>query len=125
MSFYADAANTADKLLKKYGQTAILRVLTPVVYDPTSIVPSSAATTDYPVTVALFDYTWRQGGLSTTANTMIEAGDKEIYMSAVGLTLIPQPENQVIAGGQTWTIKSVKQVNPAGTAVIYTLQGRT
>lgn len=113
---YAKLANTALKLLTKRGQNVTLRTTTVGAYDPAAGTSATTAT-DTTRKGAIFDYNLVTYGNDLINNTLIQAGDKRLYLDANGVA--PKLNDQVIIGGVTWQIKNIKDVNPAGTPVIY------
>lgn len=119
---YAAAANKALATLARNGQIVIMRVVTLGTYDPGTGTTSATVTADESRVGVMFDYPAIQYGSKTATGTVIEATDKQFYMDAVGG--IPQPSDQVIIGGVTWNIISIKSLAPAGIAVLHELQLR-
>lgn len=123
MTIYDRAAATALRLLTKYGQTVTLRRITTGDYDP-STGSASQTTTDYTASAAKFDFDFRMSGMTFVPGTLIQSGDKQIFMSAHSLGITPAPGDQVIIGVDTWPVMGVKELKPADTAVLYEILGR-
>lgn len=120
MNFYTRSQATALRLLRKYGQYMTLTAKTTGAYDPAT---GTAAVTDagQTVTGAIFDYPAKmQDG------TLIKAGDKQVYLAASGLTVTPAPGMTLTdVDANVYTVITNQALNPAGTAVIHTLQVRS
>lgn len=117
MSFYGDLANTADELLKEFGQPVTIRTQTPGEYDPATGT-SAITTVDTVGNGCVFDY-----GANAIDGTMIVAGDKQLLLSPVGMSE-PGIDDLAIIGGIQWRIVSVKALSPAGVAVLFECQLR-
>lgn len=114
---YANTKATADRILTKFGQTVAITRSSVGVYDPaTGTAP--VTTTVETGKAALLEYTMRGDGQSEVNGTSILQGDKDLWLSAVGIS-VPQINDTVVASGKTYTIKQVKEENPAGTAVYF------
>lgn len=117
MSFYGNAQNTASKMLTKFGQSITHTIRTAGTYDPAT---GGLTVTEITQTVkgALFDY-----GNEEIDGMLIVAGDKRAFVASLGITS-PKMDDTLTVGSVVWTIKSVKELNPAGTSVIFELQVR-
>lgn len=106
---------TADRLIKSYGQqgTVTRMVKSGPDYDPV-LTP-----TDYPCQLVVMDYEDR-----AVDGTLILRTDKLIYVATQGLTITLDRADTINAGGQTFAIENIKQINPAGLVVYYEVQGR-
>lgn len=131
MSFYDEMAELTLELIAEFGQTVILRDETPGEFDPVTGGSTPSVIIDQPAQAILQDYGLQQSGTSYAAGTEIRQGDKKIMVAA--LTTIegqsvqltpPQLSTKVIAGGIVWTIVNIKEINPAGTPLLYEIQGR-
>lgn len=131
MSFYDEMAELTLELIAEFGQTVILRDETPGEFDPVTGGSTPSVLADQPAQAILQDYGLQQSGTSYAAGTEIRQGDKKIMVAALvagedgpkQLTP-PQLTTLVIAGGVTWTIVNIKETNPAGTPLLYEIQGR-
>lgn len=119
MSVYTRPAATALRLLEKYGQHMTLTTRTTGTYVPatgTSAVTEAGQT----VTGAVFDYPAHK-----IDGTLIRVGDKQVIVAASGLTVTPAPGMSVTdVDGNVFEVITAEALNPAGTAVIHTLQVR-
>lgn len=119
MTLYTELATVADELLAEFGQAVTIRHRTAGAYDPATG-SVTVTTTDETGRAALFDFGLHQSGTSFTAGALIQAGDKQMLLSPVGITA-PKPGDHAIAAGVTWNVSAVKETAPAGTVVIYEL----
>jgi hypothetical protein len=122
-AFYERISATALNLIASFGQTITLRDTVPGEYDPVTGGSTQETTVDQPAQAILQDYALQHAGMSYAEGTVIRQGDKKILVAAQGLTP-PQLTTTVIADGATWTIVNIKEINPAGTPLVYELQGR-
>lgn len=122
MSVYDRSIASADRMLKKFGQSVTLTHVTPGAYDPNTGTVTTTTTTQTGTGV-VFDFGLHQSGMSFTAGSLIQAGDKQLLLSAVGITT-PTAGDLVTIGGTIWTIASVKSTAPAGEVVLYECQLR-
>lgn len=113
---YDKLAATALRLLTKHGQDITLRSTVQGAYDPTTGT-SSITITDTTRKGAVFDYNLVVYGNDLINNTLVQAGDKRLYLDANGVA--PSLTDQVIIGGVTWSVKNIKDLSPAGTVVLY------
>jgi len=113
---YSKFAATSLKLLTKFGQDVVLRSSTIGSYDPATGT-SSSTITDTARKGVIFDYNLVVYGNDTINNTLVQAGDKRLYMDANGVA--PTLNDQAIIGGVTWQIKNIKDANYTGVSVIY------
>jgi hypothetical protein len=118
--FYDRMAATALRLITQYGQAVTLRDVQPGGYDPDN--PEGAEVILEQIAQGiLFDFT----GFEFQADTLIVRGDKKLKIAASGLDWKPKPMITAEIQGNTWTVINVKEVNPAGTPLIYELQVRS
>lgn len=131
-AFYNKMGATALRLIERFGQTVTLRDTVPGDYDPVTGGSTPETTVDQPAQAILQDYALQQSGMSYAEGTVIKQGDKKILVAAMTKDANGQPvqltpptlATAVIADGATWTIVNVKEINPAGTPLVYELQGR-
>lgn len=124
MSNYAKNAASALRMITKAGQAAVLRRSTPGTYDTETGTTAAPTVTNSPCFVVLFDYELRDSGQALADGSLIQVGDLQILLPASGLAFVPATGDLLIVGGVTWTIKNVKEVNPAGIPILYELNGR-
>lgn len=75
--------------------------------------------TDYPVYGLILNYK----GSVTESGTLVQTDDKKILVS-VGTAPEPTAGAQIIDGATVYVVQTVKALNPAGTPLLYELQGR-
>ncbi len=112
---YAEMQAVADELITEFGrQGTVTRVVqSGPTYDPV-LTP-----TDYPCQLVVMEYEDR-----AVDGTLILRTDKLIYIATQGLEITLDRADTINAGGQTFSIENVKQINPAGLVVYYEVQGR-
>lgn len=117
MSFYGNAQNTASKMLTKFGQAVTHTIRTAGTYDPAT---GGVTVTDTTQTVraALFDY-----GTKEIDGMIVMSGDKRALIAALSITA-PKVDDTLTVGTTVWTIKMVKELNPAGTSIMFECQVR-
>ncbi len=119
MTFYAEMAAVADSLIEEFGQLgAIRRTVSPTGpdYDP-----APGPEVDYPAQFAVMDY------MATEIDgTRVLASDKKALLAVGTLTITPGLNDKLVeADGTVYRIvPPLKQLNPAGTPVMYELQCR-
>ena len=119
MTFYARLQATANRLLKGKGQSLTLTKVTAGTYNPATGGFTGAGTSTQMAYGAIFDY-----GTKQIDGTLIKAGDKQLLLSAFktdGAALTaPVLGDTVSIGGVTYTlVEPLKEVNPAGTVVMF------
>jgi hypothetical protein len=113
-----NAASIA-KTLKAKGQAMTLTRVSGGTYDPVAGSVSAPATqtwTVYGIETAFRD------GLTMSAGTLIQSGDRLAIVAADQAT--PIPGDSLTIGGVAWKIIAVTPVNPAGTALLFKCQVR-
>lgn len=117
MTFYANLAATATRLLTLYGQNITWSQTTGGTYNPATGETSGATTTNYSGYGALLDFnTMMIDGdqiLATDKRLLLQSGD----IAAIG--------NSITVDGTTYTVVKKKEINPAGTVVMYEFQLRS
>lgn len=119
MAFYDEMAAVALELLREFGQPVIIARTTAGSYDPGTGVESDPVTASQAGSAVVREYDRR-----FIDGAMIMAGDKRVILAASGLTFAPMPGDSVMAGGGMLHVVSVLERNPAGTPLVYELQGR-
>lgn len=113
MSLYSDLQATANDLLSQFGQQITINTVSVGTYNPStgqSIITSSTQNG----IGAVFDY-----GSKDIDGQLILQGDKKLLLSQIGITSV-KVNDTVTIGSKTYTITNVKELNPAGTNVMYT-----
>ncbi|MBC3375795.1 hypothetical protein HU762_17735 [Pseudomonas sp. SWRI92] len=120
--FYDRMAATALRLIAQYGQPVIIRDIKVGEYDPdTGTVPPDTII-EQTAQGILLDFT----GQEFQNNSLIQQGDKKLKVAAKGLQWKPSLLNKVVVQGRTWSIiPPLKEINPAGTPILYELQVRS
>jgi hypothetical protein len=113
---YARSQATADRLIKRFGQTGTLRrpTSTGPGYNPTAGEPE-----DHSCTFVVEDYTNRE-----IDGARILATDKKVLLSKVGLAIEPATSDKLVVAGAEHHIIRIAPLSPAGTVVFYELQVR-
>lgn len=119
---YAKTAATADRLLKRFGAASSLKRRAEGAYDPNTG-SSTVTETEQPCTAAVFDFDLRLTGQMFAGQSVILAGDKLAYVSAVGVST-PAPGDFLVFGGVTHSVIAVKRLAPSGIDVLHELQVR-
>lgn len=124
MANYAKNAASALRAITKAGLAAVLRRSTPGTYDTETATTGAPTVTNYPCVAVSFDYELQSSGTRQADGTLIEVGDRQIYIPAAGLSITPANGDLVLVDGETWVVKNVKKLKPASTAILYEIQGR-
>lgn len=118
---YAKSAATADRLLKKFGQTgAIRRTSSSGGSNPWA--PESTTTVDHPCTLAVLPINLQDAG-KDVGGTLIKASDKRILVSVEGLTITPTTTDHVVTSDGVYTIVKNSTLSPAGIPVVHDIVG--
>lgn len=114
---YVALARTAAALIRRAGKTLSILRRSSGAYDAATgtatVTQSTAAAWG-----ARLDYPTRE-----VDGTQVIAGDTKLLLSPV-LTLVPQPGDVIVDGAERFGVIAVKTVSPAGTPVLYVVQGR-
>jgi hypothetical protein len=122
MAFYDEMAAMALEMITEFGQPVIVSKTVPGEYDPEKGGEAPGATVEQIARGILLDFT----GIEFQNNSLIRQGDKKLKIAAQGLAWVPGLLDKVVAGGRTWDIvPPLKEVNPAGTPILYELQVRS
>jgi hypothetical protein len=117
--FYTELPVVADELLAEFGAACSLGKMTKGAYNPAT----GTTSISYPpngVTAAVFDFPQKY-----IDGTLIKVGDKRVLLSAVGLTVTPEPGDHFTDVRDTvLTVIAAKDIAPAGTSVLWVLQVR-
>jgi hypothetical protein len=104
-------------MMARFGTSAI--ILAPGstgVYDPATST-WTASETDYTVNAIIFDFTLKKEGLGFLPNTLIEEGNKQIFIQPNNKSgnkpfYLPQPnKDRIQIGNDIYRITNVKQLN--------------
>ncbi|WP_332628217.1 hypothetical protein [Aurantimicrobium sp.] len=109
----------ARRMFAAKGTDSELHVDTEVEYNPSNPSPS-VTTTVYPVRTIWFDFTRSGNGQKAQDGTLIEMGDKEVYLLP---STAPAPTAYggcfLVHKGVRYAIKNVKEHNPDTSNPIY------
>jgi hypothetical protein len=122
MAFYDEMAVMALELITEFGQPVTLRDTVKGGYNPATGTTSPDTITERTAQGILLDFT----GQEFQTNSLIKVGDKKLKIAASGLSSPPLLLSKVIVQGKTWSIiPPLKEINPAGTPLLYELQVRS
>ncbi|WP_438301680.1 hypothetical protein [Pseudomonas sp. NMS19W] len=122
MAFYDEMAEMALEMITEFGQLVTIRATTVGEYDPETGSAPPDSTKEQTTQGILLDFT----GQEFQNNSLIKQGDKKLKIAAQGLEWIPDLLNKVIIQGRIWSIvPPLKEVNSAGTPILYELQVRS
>jgi hypothetical protein len=112
---YVKTRATAERLIAKFGQQGQLRrILTSGPdYDPVQ------TSEDFACTLVDLDHTQAHIG-----DTLIQRGDRMVYLSTAGLSIVPALADRLVIAGVEHAIVDVQPLSPGGTAVLWQLQAR-
>jgi hypothetical protein len=117
-TFYQEMAADALSLLTEMGQPVTVTIVSPTpVYDPTTSTNVNP-TTDYPAVGAIFDLNDHE-----INGTLVQVGDKRVYVSAVGVPDVTLNDTVTVAG-VTYRVINPNTIGPSGVAVLYNLHVR-
>ncbi len=122
MAFYDEMAVMALEMITEFGQPVTISKTQPGEYDPDIGGEAPGVTVEQVAQGILLDFT----GQEFQNNSLIKQGDKKLKIAAQGLAWVPGLLDKVIAQGRIWSIvPPLKEVNPAGTPILYELQVRS
>ncbi len=122
MAFYDEMAEVALDLITEFGQPVTILDITTGDYDPETSQNGPDTVVERTAQGILVDFT----GYEFQTNSLIQFGDKKLKLAAQGLGSPPGLLSKVVAQGRTWSIiPPVKEINPAGTPILYELQVRS
>ncbi|MDF3134511.1 hypothetical protein [Pseudomonas extremaustralis] len=121
-TFYDEMAVMALEMITEFGQPVTISKTEPGEYDPETGGEAHGATVEQIAKGILLDFT----GQEFQNNSLIKQGDKKLKIAAQGLAWVPGLLDKVVVQGRTWAIvPPLKEVNPAGTPILYELQVRS
>ncbi|GLX91966.1 hypothetical protein [Pseudomonas lundensis] len=122
MAFYDEMAVMALEMITEFGQPVTISKTESGEYDPEIGGEVPGATVEQIAQGILLDFT----GQEFQNNSLIRQGDKKLKIAAQGLAWAPGLLDKVIVQGRTWSIvPPLKEVNPAGTPILYELAVRS
>lgn len=127
MSFYQEMQDVGAELIAEFGQPVIITrktiSKTSGGYNP-HLGSQPKYTTETQQGIAVFS-DMKANGRTYADGSLVEAGDKNITLSAKELVFVPTTGDTVTdSSGVVWKIVNVKETNPAGTPVVYNIAGR-
>ncbi|KTC28026.1 hypothetical protein AO239_12420 [Pseudomonas sp. ICMP 19500] len=122
MVFYEEMAIMALEMITDFGFSVTISKTQPGEYDPETGGEAPGVFVEQTAQGILLDFT----GQEFQNNSLIRQGDKKLKIAAQGLTWVPGLLDKVVAQGRTWSIvPPLKEINPAGTPILYELQVRS
>jgi hypothetical protein len=113
---YAEMQAVADELITEFGQVGTIIRITP----PDPVLGGEGTPVEYPATLVPMTYDQR-----FVDGTLIKTSDRQIYISSVGLPIVPEAGDVVKAGGVEFAIISTDPNNYDGQVnVVFIVQGR-
>lgn len=113
---YAGMQAVATELITEFGQAGTVTRITP----PDPVNGGDPVATPHPATLAPMAYDARN-----IDGTVIKTGDVQIYISVVGLGIVPQVDDIATVGGKGYQIVNADPNNYDGvTNVVHIVQGR-
>lgn len=119
MSYFAEFDKTALEMVNLFGTTATYIKNTGGSYNPATGEYSLAQTT-FPIKCIVMDLTLQSNGNTYRNGTMIEAGDKQVYIippekiNPTADVLIVNPStDKILIGTKEWNIVTSKEYNPS------------
>lgn len=112
---YVKTRATAERLIARFGQQAQLRRITASGpdYDPVQ------TSEDFASMLVDLDHTQAHVG-----DTLIQRGDRMVYLSTAGLSIVPVLSDRLLIAGVEHAIIDVQPLAPGGTTVLWQLQVR-
>ena len=112
---YAKTRATAERLIARFGQQAQLRRITRSGpdYDPVQ------TSEDFACMLVELDHTQAHIG-----DTLIQRGDRMVYLSTAGLSVGPTLADRLVIGGVEHAIVDIAPLSPGGITVLWQLQVR-
>ena len=112
---YARSKATAERLISKFGQTGAIRrvVNSGTEWDPVQM------TEDFACRLVDLDYEEKN-----IDGSLIQRGDRMVYLSTAGLTIEPELSDKILIGGIEHAIENVLPLSPGGIVVFWRLQAR-
>ncbi len=117
---YNQEINSAKDAIAAAGGLFTLRIFSPEDNSTKAWRPGTSTYTDMVDLIGVFLH-YDQKHVD---GTNIQSGDQKILLSASGLALSPNLNAQAIRDNEIWSIVKIRELNPAGTPIIYILQVR-
>lgn len=120
---YSRSYATALRLLENFGQTVTRKASTAGTYDP-STGASVVTDTSSSRTGVLLDYSGKgysgKGEMYANGNLVIQ-GDKKLLLDGSGAVEVT---DSYVVGSTEYSVVSIKELNPAGTVVMFEIHAR-
>lgn len=116
---YDKAAATSLRMLTAFGKSVTLRTFTLGTYDTTTGTVAEPTSADETRKAVILEFSRRESGTMLRNGTLITSSDKRCLMDANGVA--PLLASRVVDGTTEYTIQDVKELNPAGTPILYDL----
>jgi hypothetical protein len=101
-------------MMARYGGMSTATVVGEGVYNDDTREFEATATV-YDIQTMVFDYTLQSNGDQTQKNTLIQAGDKQVFVRPLADMPRLQPgKDTVQLGGKSYRIVTYKELNPSG-----------
>lgn len=114
---YTRSVKTATRLITNFGQNMVLRVDTKGAYDPATG-ESPVTSVDNDVIGVIFELTRQPIGENFQQDMLVLANHKQCLLT-VGIS--PNVSDKLVVGVVTYSIVTVKELNPGGTVIFYDL----
>lgn len=119
---YAKPKANATRMLTRYGQSIVITAHSIGAYDTSTGTAIDTTSTQTGVG-CIFEW-GQQGSTPSYGKSMIDSslivvGDKQLYLSATGITMPSINDNITDVNGKVYLIKMIKELAPSGTAVLY------
>ena len=114
MTLAVPLRKVASKLMARFGGEAVIRRVTPGVYNPTTGTVSET-TSDTELRGVLEDVNLRE------VNDLIQAGDKRLIVAAADTAAVPTMADRVIISGRTLQVIQVRTIEQDNTPITYEL----
>lgn len=113
MSFdYSELLSVADDLLAEFGQQIAIKMQSSASYDPAT--GESVVTETTQITQAvILDY-----GDDQIDGTLIQRGDKQVIISATGMTVFNVGDHVLDSNGNLFVINHIENIAPSGVLVL-------
>ena len=118
---YSASQATATWLLTKFGRNVTRHSYTVGAYDPATG-SSTATSTDSTRIAAVLDYSDQsRSGERYVRGNLVIASDKKLLLDGTGPAAVT---DEYTVGSERYSVVSVKEINPAGTSVMYEIHAR-
>jgi hypothetical protein len=114
MTLAVPLRKVASKLMARFGGEAVIRRVTPGVYNPTTGTVSET-TSDTELRGVLEDVNLRE------VNDLIQAGDKRLIVAAADTAAVPTMADRVIINGRTLQVIQVRTIEQDNEPITYEL----